>query len=120
VDTLPRDKWFASQHPTNRFVLMERLAENGVLFMDGATDVCIEGAQKSSADGSVSLEREGIRSRITTQLVVLATGYRKDEGLTRDLSGGGHGAEVRVIGDCADPRDIHWAVHEGYEVGIKA
>ena len=119
VDTLPRGKWFPDQHPTNRLILMERLAQNGAQLMDEATDIRIEAGHGASADRSVSLERDGIRSQISAQLVVLATGYRKDERLARQLGSSGRAPEVHTIGDCANPRDIHWAVHEGYQAGIQ-
>jgi 2,4-dienoyl-CoA reductase-like NADH-dependent reductase (Old Yellow Enzyme family)/thioredoxin reductase len=117
VDILPRVEWFANQHPTNRFTLMERLAEKGVQLMDEAKNIRIEA--RKLGDRSVILERKGICSDISAQLIVLATGYLKDERLVQDLRRSGYAPEVHAVGDCANPRDIHWAVREGYEIGMK-
>jgi pyruvate/2-oxoglutarate dehydrogenase complex dihydrolipoamide dehydrogenase (E3) component len=87
--------------------------------MDEAKNIQIASGHAKSGDRSVSLERKGIRSEISAQLIILATGYKKDESLLHSLGGSGHAPEVYAIGDCANPRDIHWAVREGYEMGIR-
>jgi 2-enoate reductase len=127
VDVLPRKNWFSDQHPTNRFILMENLADLGVQLLDGAKNIRIAAARKGHAEKghaaasgggrSVSLDRDGVSYTISAPLIVLATGYLKDVRLGAALKKGKGGPAVYTVGDCADARDIHAAVHEGYAIG---
>jgi 2,4-dienoyl-CoA reductase-like NADH-dependent reductase (Old Yellow Enzyme family)/thioredoxin reductase len=119
VDVFPRGKWFIDQHPTNRMVLLEQLAKNGVQFIDEAKDLRIDDGRTGSNGKVVRVERQGIELAISTQLIVLATGYLKEESLFRELGGAGSDPHIHAIGDCANPRNIHWAVHEGYKIGMR-
>ncbi len=129
VDILPRAKWFSDQHPTNRFILMENLADLDVQLLDGAKNIRIAAGKKGPAGNkgraaakggskSVSLERGDVSYTISAPLIVLATGYLKDERLRAALKGKG-GPAVYSIGDCVKPCDIHGAVHEGYAIGAQ-
>jgi len=114
VDVLPYEGWIADEHPTNRFILMEQLSKNDVQLLDGAKKIEI-----ASDSLSVSLEREEIHYTIAADLVVLATGYKKNDQFSNGLRNEDAASEIYVIGDCADPRDIHWAIREGYEIGTR-
>lgn len=114
IDVLPYEGWITDEHPTNRFILMEQLSKNHVQILDNAKKLEI-----ASDFLSVSLEREGIHYTIAADLVVLATGYKKSDQFAQGLHNEDAASEICVIGDCADPRDIHWAIREGYETGIR-
>jgi 2,4-dienoyl-CoA reductase-like NADH-dependent reductase (Old Yellow Enzyme family)/thioredoxin reductase len=113
VDILPYDQWLADEHPTNRFILMEQLEQNGVEILDAAENIRV-------SDESLSLYRRGVHYTVHTDAVILCTGYRSDEELNNGIreSAAGAGAEMHLIGDSAVPRDIHWAIRDGYELGI--
>jgi NADPH-dependent 2,4-dienoyl-CoA reductase/sulfur reductase-like enzyme len=114
IDVLPYEQWITEEHPTNRFILMEQLSKNEVQILDSAKKLEI------APDAlSVSLEREGMQYTISSDLVVLATGYKKSDQFTRELRMANAPSEICTIGDCADPRDIHWAIREGYETGTR-
>lgn len=113
VDVLPLGEWMADEHPTNRSILLEQLDRHGVQLLDDAGSIRVQSGP------SVELERAGIGYAIGTEHVILATGYRRDDTTVRNLENTAGGAEVYPIGDCADPRDIHWAIREGYETGMR-
>jgi 2,4-dienoyl-CoA reductase-like NADH-dependent reductase (Old Yellow Enzyme family)/thioredoxin reductase len=115
VDVLPYERWLEAEHPTNRFTLLEKLAEHGVSVLDSAAGLALE-----RGGTLLRLQRDGIDYGISVDGVVLAAGYRPSEALSRDIGGGGEegGAPaVYRVGDCAGVRDIHWAAREGYEAG---
>ncbi len=114
IDVLPYEEWITEEHPTNRFILMEQLSKNEVQILDRAKNLEI------APDAlSVSLERQGMQYTIPSDLVVLATGYEKSNRFVSELRSEGAASEICTIGDCADPRDIHWAIREGYETGTR-
>ncbi len=117
LDILPCDQWLPDEHPTNRFVLLENLEEQGVQILDGAKLTEVDGEKKY-----IKLERDSVEYRILVDSIVLAAGYKKSGGLSRELrrlAGNGEAPEIYEIGDCAGARDIHWAIREGYDAGIK-
>ena len=115
-DLLPYDEWMAGEHPTNRFTLLENLAANRVQIFDRAR---IE--EVGEGGNYLHVLRENIEYRIKVDLIFLATGYRKSSSFAealRQLRGEKKLPEIYEIGDCAGVRDIHHAIHEGYEVGV--
>ena len=69
---------------------------------------------------NIKLERDKVEYRIYLDEIVLASGYRKSTGFGRKLhglAGKKSPLEIFEIGDCAGPRDIHWAIREGYDTG---
>jgi 2-enoate reductase len=54
--------------------------------------------------------------RFLAETVIIALGLRADRSLADALENQG-GLEVRVIGDCVEPREALEAVWEGFEVG---
>jgi 2,4-dienoyl-CoA reductase-like NADH-dependent reductase (Old Yellow Enzyme family)/thioredoxin reductase len=117
MDILPYTEWMSDDHPTNRFILLENLDESGVQILDNAAIVEVGGAQKY-----VKLKREDVEYRIFVDGIILAAGYRESAAFSRDLRqliGGDGKPDVYEIGDCVEVRDIHWAIREGYEAGIK-
>lgn len=117
IDILAYDQWLTDEHPTNRFVLLENLEEQGVQILDGAKLNEVDGEKKY-----IKLERASVEYRILADSIVLAAGYKKSGGLGRELrrlAGNDEALEIYEIGDCAGARDIHWAIREGYDVGTK-
>ncbi|MBN2282766.1 MAG: FAD-dependent oxidoreductase [Deltaproteobacteria bacterium] len=58
------------------------------------------------------LDRNGNNISLSVDSVVIAAGYRADDALAKALEQGDR--EVRVIGDCLEPRKIYNAIHEGF------
>lgn len=48
--------------------------------------------------------------------IVLATGFKANNGLYNEMAG--KGGEIYSIGDCSQPRKIHDAVWEGWNIGM--
>jgi 2,4-dienoyl-CoA reductase-like NADH-dependent reductase (Old Yellow Enzyme family)/thioredoxin reductase len=115
VDMLAYREWLADEHPTNRMILLEKLEEARVSLIDSAKVTEID---KSGT--LISLQRENVEYSIGADFIVLATGYRENDDLSkgfRKLVSGRNEPEILEIGDCAGARDIHWAMREGYEAG---
>ena len=112
ADILPYDGWLSSEHPTNRFILLEQLSENGVYILDAAQNLEID-----THDNTVSLTRNEVFYKIHTDDVIIATGYKKSDRFFSHLKNKLQRGSVYAIGDWAEPRDIHWAIREGYEIG---
>ncbi len=115
LDVLSLEEWMADDHPTNRFILLENLAEKGIQILDGAKITEVYGKYLRAV-------RENVEYTISVDYVLLAAGYRKTGAFANTvqrLRGKNRLPEVYEIGDCAGVRDIHWAIREGYEVGTK-
>ena len=115
-DLLPYDEWMSGDHPTNRFTLLENLSAHQVQIFDRAKIIEVGEGGKN-----LTVARENIEYRIRVDLILLATGYRKSSSFAealRKFKGEKKFPEIYEIGDCAGVRDIHHAIHEGYEVGI--
>jgi 2,4-dienoyl-CoA reductase-like NADH-dependent reductase (Old Yellow Enzyme family)/thioredoxin reductase len=117
IDILPYESLLAEEHPTNRFILLEKLDENDVQLMDGVKEVSIEDNGKN-----IRFDRDSIEYRIPVDSIILASGYRESGRIAKELReelGNDGSFDIYEIGDCARVRDIHWAVREGYEAGLK-
>lgn len=114
LDILPYDKWLADEHPTNRLILLENLNEGGVHVLDDAK------VMEVSAGFHMHVVRDNVEYKIGLDDVVVASGFQPNSRLAqevRQLKGTNPSPEIHEIGDCAEVRDIHWAIREGYEVG---
>ncbi len=114
IDILPHEKWLADEHPTNRLILLEKLNEGGVHVLDDAKVMAV------GNDSHISVAQDNVEYRIRLDNVVVASGFQPNSGLAQDvrrLKGTNPSPEIHDIGDCAEVRDIHWAIREGYEVG---
>ncbi len=117
IDILPYGKWLGNEHPTNRFILLENLCDEGVDILDEAK--ILELGEKGKY---IKLERDKVEYRISVDDIVLAAGYKESGAFGRELrslAGKKNAPEIYEIGDCAGARDIHWAIREGYDTGIK-
>lgn len=96
--------------PSLREPLMKRLNTKGVTILTGIDYEAITEA------GVVITTREGGRSTIEADTVVLAAGARPDTELFTSLEG--KAAEIYCVGDCVRPRGIREAIEDGYRVGL--
>ena len=100
----------ADMAPMTRHRLMDGLREKQVTMLSGAT--CEE-----VMEGSVAVTNsEGQKGIIQADTVVLAVGYRANDGLFKSLEG--KVSEVYCIGDASQPQRIREAVNEGYRTGL--
>jgi thioredoxin reductase len=93
---------------------LEQVTENRVQVLDEARHIEIE-----PGNTVISLVRGCVTYRISADEIILATGYKKSDRLFQNLRRRLNREIVYAAGDCADPRDIHWAIREGHEVGLR-
>lgn len=92
----------------NRMHLLVLLAEAGVTILTGTTITEI------TDDGVTLADRDGKRSTLQSDTVVLAVGLEPNRGLEQALAGSA--PETRAIGDCVAPRKVMDAVWEGFRL----
>ena len=73
--------------------------------------------RKITQQGIELVDKEGKEVFLEADNIVLATGSRPDKTLAESLQG--KVPEIYLAGDCAEPRRIMEAVHEGAEAGLK-
>ena len=94
----------------NRAILLNKLEEYGVQF-------CLNSKLLEITTDEVIIEDDtGKKVALKADLVINASGfnpandfYQKARGLVK---------EVHLIGDAKVPRNIHDAMHEGYQIGL--
>ena len=86
----------------SRFYLMDKLAELGIETLLNTT------AQEITDKGVVAVDMEGNKQAIEADTVILATGFRPDNGLENKLKGAV--SEIYTIGDCVKPGKIWGAI----------
>jgi hypothetical protein len=114
LDILPYEKWLPDEHPTNRFTLLEKLTETEVHILDDA------GVLGVGKDLSMMVSRDSVEYKIHVNSIIIASGFTENNGLAKEvhqLKGSNSSPAIHEIGDCAEVRDLHWAIREGYEVG---
>lgn len=100
----------ADMFSEGRELLMEKLRRKEVRVLTGIT------VREIIADGALVEGRDGETSLSGMDYIVLATGAEAVD----DLSGAAAGvAEVHVIGDAREPRQVLEAIREGSETGRK-
>ncbi|MEW5814203.1 MAG: NAD(P)/FAD-dependent oxidoreductase [Spirochaetota bacterium] len=115
IDILPYEKLLADEHPTNRFTLLESLAERSVEILDKAKVLEI------GSHPYVKVARENVEYKIFLDNIYLATGFIPDNRLAGELcqiKGKRRTPEIYNIGDCAKVRNIHSVIREGYDLGV--
>jgi NADPH-dependent 2,4-dienoyl-CoA reductase/sulfur reductase-like enzyme len=94
----------------NRTILLKKLEEYGVRF-------CLSSKLLEITEDKVIIEDStGKREELKADLVINASGFNPANDFyhkARDLVN-----EVYLIGDAKIPRNIHDAVHEGYQTGL--
>ncbi|MBU4175198.1 MAG: NAD(P)/FAD-dependent oxidoreductase [Actinobacteria bacterium] len=96
---------------TMRRVFLDYLRENGAGIHTGVT------YRKITGEGLLILDEEGREVLLPADLIVIAAGLVPEESAERVVEGAG--LEVFRVGDCSKPRNIRWAVHEGFEAGFE-
>jgi 2,4-dienoyl-CoA reductase-like NADH-dependent reductase (Old Yellow Enzyme family)/thioredoxin reductase len=109
VETLPEAA--GDLNPVNRTALLGLLAEAGVTVLTGhrITAVVDEGLKVAGPDGRERL--------VEADTVVLALGSEPEDELARELRR--EYARFFVVGDCAEPRRLGEAIHEGFAAGLQ-
>jgi 2-enoate reductase len=90
----------------NRMHLIKLLIDSGVRILMETT------VSEITDDGVVVIDKDGKRSKLENDSVVLALGLKADRKLADAL--GDTVSETRVIGDCVEPRKVMDAVWEGF------
>jgi len=92
-----------------RILLLQRLSEQGV---EVRTNVKV---MEVSKEGVVAMDTAWNKSVIPAETVIFALGSEANRKLAGSLQGRVLG--LYVVGDCAKPRKIYEAIHEGSHVG---
>ena len=95
----------------NRFTLTELIHQGGVLISDNVKPIHI------TTEGVEVMDRSWTTQFLSCSSVVLATGQRPLYETVTALSG--LVKETYIIGDCKLPRNLHAAVHEGFNVIVE-
>jgi 2,4-dienoyl-CoA reductase-like NADH-dependent reductase (Old Yellow Enzyme family)/thioredoxin reductase len=98
-------------NPSSRQHLLARLGAKGVSILTGLH------YEEITDEGVVITTREGQRQTVQVDTVVLAAGSLPDIELYQALEG--KVPEVRLVGDCVEPRNIMAAVADGYFTALK-
>jgi NADPH-dependent 2,4-dienoyl-CoA reductase/sulfur reductase-like enzyme len=93
----------------SRFYLLNKLTELGVETAVGTM------AEKITDKGVVVIDMDGNKKVIETDTVVLAVGFKSNNGLAEELKGAV--PELYTIGDCAKLGKIKGAIHSGARAG---
>ena len=107
--TRRKDRLAESMGRSMRRVFMDFLRENEVDIRTGVRYVEV------TEEGLLVLDPEGREVLLPADLIVLAAGLVSDEGAAGSLEDAG--LKVALAGDCSEPRDIHSAIHGGFQTG---
>jgi len=95
-----------------KWVFLQELEKCGVTWL---TKISVK---EITDEGVVITSKTEGERLILADTVVIAAGYRSSRELVERVAAN-NGREVYQIGDCVEPRNIMYAVREGYEVGLK-
>jgi len=93
----------------SRMALLKELDDIGVRILTNTT------IKEFTGDGLVVIDKEGKEQVLKADTVILALGSKPENKLAEELRG--KVDELYVAGDCADPRKIGEAMHEGFAAG---
>jgi NADPH-dependent 2,4-dienoyl-CoA reductase/sulfur reductase-like enzyme len=105
IDVLPRQKWLSEEHPTNRFILLENLDEQGIQVLDDAIVLEVGETEKY-----IRLVRDAVEYNIFVDDIVLAAGYHRRRSFGKELQrllDNGGAPEIHEIGDCTKATNIY-------------
>jgi 2,4-dienoyl-CoA reductase-like NADH-dependent reductase (Old Yellow Enzyme family)/thioredoxin reductase len=100
----------ARMFPSNRQALLARLKEKNVVLVTG-----VKRYEEITGNGLVIIDSHGNRRTIECDTVVLATGATPNNQVAKAFEG--KVGEIRLAGDCVQPRRIVDAIHEGARLG---
>jgi NADPH-dependent 2,4-dienoyl-CoA reductase/sulfur reductase-like enzyme len=110
VTILARHDVARDMEPLERKPLLRRLSDEGVNIYTNA-DV------QEITDRGVAAKANGRNIDFDADSIIIATGFISNDELVKYLRR--EIPEPYVIGDCVEPRKLHEAIHEGFQVGLK-
>jgi len=96
--------------PSNRHALLTRLEEKGVSLVTGVKEY-----EAITDDGLIIIDGQGKQRTLEADTIVLAAGAIPNDQLAKAFEG--RVGEVHLAGDCAGPRRILDAIHDGARLG---
>ena len=93
-----------------RPALLERIADNGIRVLVNTTPTEIGNRTVTCVDA------DGKQRDVECDEVVIAAGMESNNGLGRELDN--NGLSVAPIGDCVEPRNLRFAILEGFIAGF--
>ena len=106
------DSLLRGMNISERFGYIQRFSKHNIEVRTGLT------LGEVTDRGVVMFDKEGAKVEIRGETIVLAGGLKPDRKLFDELAQI-TSLEVYAIGDCADPRMIYDAIHEGFEVAFE-
>ncbi len=100
----------SKMYPSNRHALLARLKEKDVVLITGVKEY-----EAITQEGLVIIDSEGNRQTLECDTIVLAAGAISNDQMAKALEG--KVGEIRLAGDCVQPRRIVDAIHEGARLG---
>jgi 2,4-dienoyl-CoA reductase-like NADH-dependent reductase (Old Yellow Enzyme family)/thioredoxin reductase len=111
IDMIPEVEIAKDAASVLRFGLLELLHENGVKFK---TEVKLE---EITDRGALIIDKKWERYEILANTVVLSLGFKTPRDTVRALKD--LVPESYVIGDCANPRNLMAAIHDGFNITVE-
>ncbi len=106
------DSLLRGMNISERFGYIERFSKQNIKVQTGLH------LGEVTDQGVVMIDKEGAKVEIQGETIVLASGLKPDRKLFDELAQTTN-LEVYAIGDCAEPRMIYDAIHEGFEVAFE-
>jgi len=108
VDTLSKDEILRDEHPANRIALLKNMEREGVVFFEKSTATKI-------VDAGLMVQNEyGEEKFISAENIIIATGFECRKRLKDKLIRRFPDISIYMVGDCAEPRKLFEAIHEGF------
>ncbi|MCP4252576.1 MAG: FAD-dependent oxidoreductase [Candidatus Scalindua sp.] len=103
---------------STRWVILKQVQDAGINSITGIKVKNISSKSINKKDKvCVTYEKDNKDIKIVADTVIIAAGYKSNQGLTKKLNG--KIEELYKIGDCVEVRTALEAIHEGFEVGLK-
>lgn len=109
ISILRRSKEFMAKTRVGllRYKLLARLYERGVKFLPGVT------YKEATGEGLIVINQEGKEELLPADIIIMATGSVPITDIAARLKG--KVAEISVVGDARESRQILTAIHEGFQ-----
>jgi len=97
--------------PSIRETIIHMMKDKGITMRSGIT------YEQITDEGIIIIDKEGREQLIEADTIVLAAGSTPNQELLTSIKG--ELPEIYSIGDCVEPRNILYAVHEGFQTAYK-
>jgi len=112
-DVLSLDEILQDEHSTNRFYLLYNLKEQNVPILGSRKILKLE-------DRKAIFERNDEKKEdYPFDSLIICVGFKPRDDLLSELKKSSFKGEIYTVGDCVEPRNFYYAIHEGAKLGEK-